>query len=585
VNVPQLGQPKVADARAKLGEPEGSSLKGTNKSSVMNRRNGRRYRSEESLNQTDEEFHSPPQEPEDLPDGARALPPRVQRLGPLRPHPEQTPGNSPPAPPPPPRLSPSAGGSLPRARPAHGAGAPLPQEQDQERQRLIEQLRIEERAHVLEQLRDEARRRNEERERAREEQWQEFEYWRQHNAQELPQPPPEQPQDQLPPHQPPRPPDNNMDDVLHQMHQMQDALAQMQLTVAQLQDENQDLRRMRMVPRQMPRITYAHTKDEDFLTWIRLFEGHAQFYGYNDLEQRRALANCMRGDAARATSDLAADAQANYAVMRHAFEERFLPPAASVLAQTQFENAIQSATETTINWHSRLRDLWNRAYPGQAMGIHIIRKFELGLRKGNVKVQVLRGNPATFQAALNLALAEESVVASVTKDISNHPAPPPVIKGLGEEPMDISAIGQTCHNCKKPGHFAKECLSKKARQSRGRKVRFGRRQSTGRRSKSRSASRGRKFGSRKWFRKSAKRFIQELEEHYGPTFDKEEQQDDSEEDSDDSSESDEEEDPTGKPEGELAVEALNDEDKASGTASAMAANAEQSGERENQDFQ
>ena len=76
-----------------------------------------------------------------------------------------------------------------------------------------------------------------------------------------------------------------MEDVLHQMHQMQDALAQMQLTVAQLQDENQDLRRMRMVQRQMPRITYAHTKDEDFLTWIRLFEGHAQFYGYNDLEQ------------------------------------------------------------------------------------------------------------------------------------------------------------------------------------------------------------------------------------------------------------------------------------------------------------
>ena len=136
------------------------------------------------------------------------------------------------------------------------------------------------------------------------------------------------------------------------LFEMQHAMRGMQLQMNQLEQENRHLRQVRGPPRQLPRITFANTKDEDFLTWICLFEGHGKFFGYDDLELRHALSNCMRGEAAKATSDVNPELQPDYAAMREEYESHFLPPSVSVLAQAQFETAKQGAGEGTINWHS-----------------------------------------------------------------------------------------------------------------------------------------------------------------------------------------------------------------------------------------
>ena len=222
---------------------------------------------------------------------------------------------------------------------------------------------------------------------------------------------------------------------------------------------------------------------DDWIVFKRHFLNTCQLNGFQDQEMRRALAAAMAGKAALAVLDVdvnAVDEGGNQITINDVldiFESRFLPEASSQIARINFDAARQGATENVLNFHSRLRSLYNRAYPNAADQTNLIRRFIMGLRRRELRVQCMRNYPQTYPDALQVAQNEASVMQMVkVTELGAAPA---------EEPMEIGAIqppGQhppppprqgnprntNCHFCGRQGHWKRECeLLKRARRFNG----------------------------------------------------------------------------------------------------------------------
>ncbi len=238
------------------------------------------------------------------------------------------------------------------------------------------------------------------------------------------------------------------------------------------------------------RLTKFENKEgESWIVWKKHFLTTSALNGYTDREKRLALAAAMHGKAALATLSIDVEAQINGAnptinQILDSYQAKFRPPAASQIAQANFDRARQGKTESLLDYHGRLHALYKEAYPEVNDEHHAIRRFMAGLRERHVQAQVLRNNPATYQAALEAALNEHSVQQMGKY---HHFGSNPTDQ---EEPMDINAIqrrnngsnyGNTtggaannnnngkkksdkCHYCKKKGHWKSECLLLKKHQ-------------------------------------------------------------------------------------------------------------------------
>ena len=188
-------------------------------------------------------------------------------------------------------------------------------------------------------------------------------------------------------------------------------------------------------PARMPlprHLTFYNNPGEDWIGFLRSFEYYHVYWRTTDEERRIALRSCMRGPAGAAVESVNIE-QLNYKDTIAAYNALFLPPSASALAQTRFEQVVQKKGETVLNYHARVLDLWKRAYPGINDESMLIRRFALGLSKVNVRTHVLRGTPKTFIEALALAqneVAVDSTNRALMGSAGNEP-----------EPMEIGRIG------------------------------------------------------------------------------------------------------------------------------------------------
>jgi len=181
----------------------------------------------------------------------------------------------------------------------------------------------------------------------------------------------------------------------------------------------------------------------------------------------------MEGEAARSTQDLIPEDFANMAAMLTAFEARFVPAADTKLSRAQFESARQLPNELMTAWHSRLRELYIRAFPGQDVenSSLLIDQFVKRLYDRKVAEWVINASPATYAQALATA---QNVVANQMFLNGSKTDGTPQGAGRGgihafQEKMEVDELGNeefevnlmsasaTCWFCKKTGHIRDDC--------------------------------------------------------------------------------------------------------------------------------
>lgn len=214
--------------------------------------------------------------------------------------------------------------------------------------------------------------------------------------------------------------------------------------------------------------TFSNDPDEDFLVFRHHIDQVIRLNQYTDEQARLALASAMKGRAAAAVMDIdPLHAAATYPKLMGAYEGRFLPAASSQMARMKFDAARQGSHEDVLDFHARLRTLHNKAYPNSADEVILIRRFSIGLRRKEVRTQVMRGQPATYQQALEMAQNETSVIQMVKVSELGTAA-------SGVEPMEIGALSPEakakleCYYCGNRGHIKADCRGFKKDQENGR---------------------------------------------------------------------------------------------------------------------
>ena len=131
---------------------------------------------------------------------------------------------------------------------------------------------------------------------------------------------------------------------------------------------------------------------------------------WDDQRQRQEFIASIQGKAGNAISDLAWNTHPTMPLLTDAIALRFMPAAAGATARANYQRAKQLPMESTREWHTRVRELFNLAYPGQDPNAqpHALDLFVNGLYHSSVRFQVASQDIANFTAALPSAERAET---------------------------------------------------------------------------------------------------------------------------------------------------------------------------------
>ena len=175
----------------------------------------------------------------------------------------------------------------------------------------------------------------------------------------------------------------------------------------------------------------------EWSTFRRNFEVTHSVNQWTDIRGRMELCAAMTGEAARVTHHLKPAEMDSLEAMLAKYEDIFVPPSASQAAKTAFHAGRQGRSESILQFHSRLRDLFLRAYPGvDAESSEILRRqFMTNVSDSRVMDWINMMEPETYHNALNIGQRRAAGLMLLSQN--NHS-----INAMGGK-----AGGDECWNC------------------------------------------------------------------------------------------------------------------------------------------
>jgi hypothetical protein len=170
---------------------------------------------------------------------------------------------------------------------------------------------------------------------------------------------------------------------------------------------------------------FSSTDAVEWMSWKTHYLKVCEINAWPNIQRVREAHAAMAEKAARHTADVVpvyvADLAANPPVqvttwqdLISRYQEKFMPPAASLYSRAEYNIAKQISSEDVRGWHARVRDLYKRAYSGKEVdhNLPLIEKFVTQLINKEVGKFVFERDLPTFAAAL--ALAQTKTATNVT---------------------------------------------------------------------------------------------------------------------------------------------------------------------------
>ena len=150
---------------------------------------------------------------------------------------------------------------------------------------------------------------------------------------------------------------------------------------------------------------------EAWLEYRRHFQKVALLQGWDDERSRQEISAGMQEKAGNAVADILINAPGrNIDQLIQLYSERFMPAAAGATARKNYQSARQLPTESVREWHTRARELFFLAYPGEDPNAqnHCLDLFVNGLHNNTVKFFVASQPINQFHEALPIAERAET---------------------------------------------------------------------------------------------------------------------------------------------------------------------------------
>ena len=215
-------------------------------------------------------------------------------------------------------------------------------------------------------------------------------------------------------------------------------------------------------------------------TWITRFETVANIAGWNAARMKAELKAGMSGAAALVTRDIDIQDHRTFAQVKADYQDRFITPADSDQARADFSLAQQGAEESLLEFHSRLRELFTRAYPaamgnidGAPMGQILRDRFISGLLNPAIKEYTWDQRPANYMECLAVVQRKQATLQllSPSSQGPNNQANGSSTNPRSQAPSSVYSAGAstfgngnpnaganfTCHFCKTTGHMLRQC--------------------------------------------------------------------------------------------------------------------------------
>ena len=200
------------------------------------------------------------------------------------------------------------------------------------------------------------------------------------------------------------------------------------------------------------------------------FDMVAELNGWSESDKARYLTACLQGQALTVLNTLSASERVDYQRLTAALTERFDQNRSAELALVKLDNRRRNRRESLQNYSADIEQLVVFAYPTVNCDTRDVMTRDRFLRglDSELRKQIKLARPCTYADTLNVACEIESVLVSEyesTRDRSNRRAVMRVSMPEEEKESDneYSSSNQrdmsrvTCFNCRKTGHFKRQC--------------------------------------------------------------------------------------------------------------------------------